>query len=64
MGGEKAAIYIKELFKKLFEDNNVDIYSQTFEFFISKNPHLKSKDVKKTENIICFIDNKQLETLL
>ncbi len=66
MGGEKAAIYIKNYLKNLFkEDNNVDIYSQTFEFFISKNPHLKTKDVKKNaENIICFIDNKQSETVI
>ena len=41
LGGEKAASYIKKYLINLFRENkNVDVYSQEFEFFVSKNPHV------------------------
>ena len=66
LGGEKAASYIKKYLINLFRKNkNVDVYSQEFEFFTSKNPHVQNKDIKKNaENILCFIDNNQLETII
>lgn len=65
-GGKKSAKYIKKYLKGLFKDSdNVDIYSQKFDFFVSNNPHMKNNDVKKNaENILCFIDNKQKETII
>ena len=66
-GGQKAGDYIFNYFKKKFKDfKNVDIYTQEFQFSVSKNPHIKSDNgVKKSaKNIMCYIDNKKEETIV
>jgi len=66
-GGKKAGDYIFNYFTKNFKDfKNVDIYTQEFEFSVSKNPHINSENgVKKlAKNIICYIDNKKEETIV
>ena len=58
-GGELAGLY--NYLNKIFKNhNNANIYTQDFEFSISKNPHQKSNSgIKNARNIICFIDNNQ-----
>ena len=66
-GGERAGDYIYNYLNKIFKNhNNVNIYTQDFEFSISKNPHQKSNSgiKKNARNIICFIDNKSEETII
>ncbi len=66
-GGEKAGEYIFNYLNKIFKNyENVNVYTQDFEFSVSKNPHTRSNDgVKKiAKNIICYIDNKKDETII
>lgn len=67
VGGEKAALYLENYLQMIFEnDKNVNIYSQEFEFHVTKNPHVTdNKGVKKiAQNIMCFVDNDREETIV
>ena len=66
-GGEKAGDYIYNYLNKIFKKyNNVDVYTQEFEFSVSHNPHLESDTnvIKSAKNILCFIDNQQEKTIV
>ena len=66
-GGEKAGDYIYNYLNKIFKKyNNVDVYTQEFEFAVSRNPHLESDTnvIKSAKNILCFIDNQQEKTIV
>ena len=66
-GGEKAGDYIYNYLNKIFKKyNNVDVYTQEFEFTVSRNPHVESDTniIKSAKNILCFIDNQQEKTIV